>query len=542
MENEGKSKNDSKVTEAFSNGMNANVDLGSTCDLTESENRAKFDVTSDPTAAGQSASNVAAESVSEGAREIIDGTQLGRYRIRSLLGQGGMGSVFLAYDEVLARDIALKIPKFDASRNPETLQRFHREARTAANVAHPNLCPVFDIGEIDGWQFIAMAYVTGSPLSDYTSREKLISERVVAEIVGKVALALQEAHQSGIMHRDLKPANIMLDHRKEPIVMDFGLACPQEPNDDRLTKDGMVIGSPAYMSPEQIRGVQKDITHATDIYSLGVVLYEMLSGRLPYENAESTIALIGQILTVDPPPVQTHRSDLDAELADICAKAMAKKVEHRFQTMKEFSDALRTYLNKTVSHESSTVGLAEHAGLQEQVKLAKRFCDTDRHAAAIPILEEILLTKASDEYSAEARAWAELRLASLKLGSPAPLQQNRKQPADLSGQMRDAFSGLDSVIPKMPAIPKVPSASASAFETSIMKNLYSSENRISDQLDKQSEQKSKESSEESSPPTKAPGSIADVLAEMKESAIFRIGSDAASSKRRKDQDEPEQKS
>ena len=176
------------------------------------------------------------------------------------------------------------------------------------------------------------------------------------------------------------------------------------------------------------------------------------------------------------------------------------------------------------------------------MKLAKRFCDTDRHAAAIPILEEILLTKASDEYSAEARAWAELRLASLKLGSPAPLQQNRKQPADLSGQMRDAFSGLDSVIPKMPAIPKVPSASASAFETSIMKNLYSSENRISDQSDKQSEQKSKESSEESSPPTKAPGSIADVLAEMKESAIFRIGSDAASSKRRKDQDEPEQKS
>ena len=188
--------------------------------------------------------------------------------------------------------------------------------------------------------------------------------------------------------------------------MDFGLAGPQQPGNDRLTIDGMVIGSPAYMSPEQIAGKQKDITHATDIYSLGVAFYEMLSGRLPYEDAESAIALIGQILTVDPPPVETHSPDIDSRLAEICAKAMAKKVEDRFASMQDFSDALREYLEETADRGSVSSGLAEHAELKERVKLARLFCETDRYAAAIPILEEILLTETTDKYGIEAREWA----------------------------------------------------------------------------------------------------------------------------------------
>ncbi len=552
MENDDESQQNLKSTEAFSHQSTvredtAGEDTGATCDLRESVNEAKFDVTADLASTNEADRGRPVKPGAAEKTEITEGMQLGRYRIRSLLGQGGMGSVFLAYDEVLARDVALKIPKFDGVANPETLKRFHREARTAANVAHPNLCPVFDIGEIEGWQFIAMAYIKGCPLSDYASGEKFVSQCGIAEIINKVALGLQEAHLSGIMHRDLKPANIMLDHRNEPIVMDFGLACPQEPDDDRLTKDGMVIGSPAYMSPEQIRGVQKEITHATDIYSLGVVLYEMLSGRLPYK-AESSIALIGQILTVDPPPVETLRADIDSKLAGVCAKAMAKKVEHRFETMNDFADALQAYLQGAVGQGAQVVDTAEHAGLKEQVKLAKRFCQTDRKAAAIPILEEILLADSSDEYCVEARAWAKRQLADLKEPAPStdPHPQKLQQPSDLAGQMTEAFSRLDTVIPKMPAIPKAPSTNASAFETSVMQNLYASEKRVSEHHDQQIERKAKElnkeAREEHSPQTKAPGSIADVLDEMRESAAFRIERDAHSPKEQKDQDDADHKS
>ena len=548
MENEDqlKEKPESKEAFAYQSKAGEDEDLGSTCDLSESVNEAKFDVTADLAFTNEADPERDVKSGTAEKPEITEGKQIGRYRIRSLLGQGGMGSVFLAYDDVLAREVALKIPKFDSGASPETLKRFHREARTAANVAHPNLCPVFDIGEIDGWQFIAMAYIKGCPLSDYTSGEKSVSQHGIAEIIKKVALGLQEAHLSGIMHRDLKPANIMLDHRNEPIVMDFGLACTQERDDDRLTKDGMVIGSPAYMSPEQIRGVQKDITHATDIYSLGVVMYEMLSGRLPYENAESTIALIGQILTVDPPPVEAHNSEIDAGLSDICAKAMVKKVEHRFQTMEDFADALRTYLQGTVGRDSSIVNSPEHAGIKEQVKLAKRFCQTGRQAIAIPILEEILLTDSTDEYCVEARAWASQQLVDLKHASADSPTQKPKQPIDMAEQMTDAFSGLDSVIPKVPAIPKAPSTSASAFETSIMQNLYASEKRASERQEEQPEQKatdsSEEASDEQSTQAKAPRSMADVLNEMRESAALRIDRDVLNSKRQKDQDDAGQQS
>ena len=551
MENKDTSKENPQRTDVFPNRMVANDDLGATCDLTDSASKANIDVTSETSAAVERTSDGTANQGTEAKREVTEGMQLGRYRIRSLLGEGGMGSVFLAYDEVLDRDIALKIPKFGVIANPETLQRFHREARIAANVAHPNLCPVFDVGEIDGWQFIAMAYINGSPLSDYTSRENLISKRVIAIIIQKVALALQEAHQSGVMHRDLKPANIMLDHREEPIVMDFGLAGPQEPGNDRLTIDGMVIGSPAYMSPEQIRGTQKDITHATDIYSLGVVLYEMLSGRLPYEDAESAIALIGQILTVEPPPVETHRADIDSKLAEICAKAMAKNVADRFESMKEFSDALREYLQETADQSSSSSQLAEHAELKERVKLARLFCETDRYAAAIPILEEILLTETTDKYGIEAREWAEKQLAGLKENATDDTQQTPKQPADLAGLMQDAFSGQNSAIPQVQAVPNNTPVSPSTFETSIIKHLYVSEKTASDQQQrqpeqkaqpKQAEQKAQKSKAETDASDIAHPTIADVVAELRRSDTSDATAETPTAKRQENQDETEQES
>src|SRR5262249_18572835 len=145
----------------------------------------------------------------------------GRYRIVKRLGQGGMGSVYLAQDTQLDRPVALKVPRFTADVSSSMIQRFYTEARAAATLHHPNLCPVHDVGEINGRLYLPMAYIEGKPLSGFTKR---FSPREAAAIVRKLALALQEAHAKGVIHRDLKPSNVMINHRSEPVIMDFGLA------------------------------------------------------------------------------------------------------------------------------------------------------------------------------------------------------------------------------------------------------------------------------------------------------------------------------
>ncbi|MEO1523833.1 MAG: protein kinase [Planctomycetota bacterium] len=269
--------------------------------------------------------------------------KLGRYEVSKLLGRGGMGSVYLARDEQLDRDVALKVPKADLKENDKARERFYREARAAAKITHPNLCPIYDVTEIDGIHCIAMAYIKGRPLSEYIDKENPQSEKVVANIVQKVALAMAEAHQNGILHRDLKPANIMIDHRKEPVVMDFGLACPSEANDEsRLTQEGTLIGSPAYMPPEQLRG--DSIGPATDQYALGVVLFESLSGSLPFKDSASTLTLLTHILTQEPRKLEDLRPGVDPRLCKIVERAISKDVEQRFASMKHFAAALSKFV------------------------------------------------------------------------------------------------------------------------------------------------------------------------------------------------------
>ena len=245
--------------------------------------------------------------------------EFGRYRVTKVLGQGAMGAVYLAHDTKLARDVALKTPKLDADADAEMVERFEREARAAAGLHHRNICPVFDVGEIGGVRFLTMAYIEGKPLSAFVSEDKPLSRRQAATIVQKLAIALQEAHNHGVVHRDLKPANVMIDKSKEPVVMDFGLAHQTESTDQsRLTGTGVLLGSPAYMSPEQVSGDPSAVGPETDIYSLGVVLFELLTGRLPYEG--SVVAIIGQIVTAEPPDIRTVRSNIDEGLAAICSK------------------------------------------------------------------------------------------------------------------------------------------------------------------------------------------------------------------------------
>ncbi len=199
--------------------------------------------------------------------------QFGRYRIDRLLGRGGMGSVYLAHDTQLDRPVALKVPHFTPEDGPEILERFYREARAAATLAHPNICPVYDVGEVGGVPYLTMAYVEGKPLAAFLKDGKPVLAAQAAAVVRKLALALQEAHARGVLHRDLKPANVMINARKEPVIMDFGLARRVNKEEVRLTRKGAVLGTPAYMSPEQVGGDPDAVGPRSDVYSLGVILY-----------------------------------------------------------------------------------------------------------------------------------------------------------------------------------------------------------------------------------------------------------------------------
>ena len=270
--------------------------------------------------------------------------QFGRYRIIKRLGQGGMGSVYLAQDTHLERPVALKVPDFGNHEDPEARRRFLEEARTAATLDHPYLCPVYDAGEIDGQLYLTMAYIEGQSLAALIGDEGW-PQRQVAALVGKLALALQEAHTQKVVHRDLKPANVMIKttgQRREPVIVDFGLARREHPHEQRLTRSGQVMGTLGYMAPEQIRGDLKEIGPACDIYALGVILYELLTGRLPFNG--SGLAVAGQILTQAPLPPSTHRSDLDPTLEAICLKAMAKAIGDRYTSMAELAAALTGFL------------------------------------------------------------------------------------------------------------------------------------------------------------------------------------------------------
>ena len=273
--------------------------------------------------------------------------RFGRYRILKRLGQGAMGAVYLVHDTELHRRVALKVPHFrlDESVAPadrRDLDRFYREARAAASLDHPNLCPVYDVGQLDGIPYIIMAYIKGRPLSRYIDRDRPMSQRRVGAMVRKLALALHEAHSHGVVHRDLKPSNVMVSSRRNLIIMDFGLAWRIGLQDQRLTRVGLVLGTPAYMPPEQVSGKVEALGPRCDIYSLGVIMYELLTGHVPFEGPDTFV--LGHILFVEPAPPSRHRPDLDPLIEAICLKAMAKVPEDRYATMNEFATALADYL------------------------------------------------------------------------------------------------------------------------------------------------------------------------------------------------------
>jgi serine/threonine protein kinase len=270
----------------------------------------------------------------------------GRYRVTKQLGAGGMGSVYLAHDTQLDRQVALKIPLTAGAEGPNVKERFLREARAAANLHHAYICPLHDVGEINGIPYLTMAFIDGRPFSEVLRTQSTpFKPRTVAVLIRKLALALEDAHKHQVIHRDLKPANIMITARGDPIIMDFGLARRGGTEDARLTQAGAIMGTPAYMAPEQARGNLDEIGPACDIYSLGVILYEMLAGQRPFTGDGLTI--LAQLMKATPPAPSTHRPDVDPELEAICKRAMAKQVADRYPSMNAMAAALTEFLKRT---------------------------------------------------------------------------------------------------------------------------------------------------------------------------------------------------
>ena len=266
-------------------------------------------------------------------------TTFGKYTLKEELGRGGMGAVYRAHDAQLRRDVALKVMPKEHCRDPVTVERFVREARALAHLQHPNLTAIYDVGEENGRYFFAMELVDGLPLSDVIhQRGRLPWEETVQTAVQMLA-GLAEAHEAGLIHRDLKPGNVMLNEDGRAILMDFGLA--KREGEGSLTEDGIILGTPDYMSPEHAQGQALD--SRTDLYSMGVVLFHMLSGRVPYVG-KSSIKVLEKHVHEPVPALNEIVHDLPEGLSDVVATLMAKKPEERFQTAGEVTSALQGFV------------------------------------------------------------------------------------------------------------------------------------------------------------------------------------------------------
>jgi hypothetical protein len=297
----------------------------------------------------------------------------GRYRLVKLLGRGGMGEVYLAHDTQLGRDVALKVMR-GYQQDPAAVERFYREARVAAALEHPNLCPIFDVGERDGIPFLTMPRLRGESLALRLKRDGALPPSIAIRITISVAQAVAKAHHAGIVHRDLKPANVMIDESGRPIVMDFGLARRCSSNDPRLTESGFLTGTPAYIAPERIGGEPAVPSPTSDVYSLGVMLYEMLTGRLPFPG-KSAGEVLRKALTVDPEPVEQRCPGLDPRLAETCRKAMAREPEQRFALMDALAAALEEITGESsVAVEKTRVPTPRLAGKRHKAVLVAVAC------------------------------------------------------------------------------------------------------------------------------------------------------------------------
>jgi serine/threonine protein kinase len=315
--------------------------------------------------------------------------EFGRYRLLKVLGEGGMGAVYLAHDTELDRKVALKLPHFVGGKSKDQGERFRREARLAATLSHPNICRIFDIGEHDAQMYLTMEYIEGKTLNDVIKAKGAIEPRTAVNLVKRIASAVQVAHAQGIIHRDLKPANIMIKKDRDFVIMDFGLARRVEQEEVQLTATGAVLGTPAYMAPEQLRGENNAVGPQSDVYSLGIILYELLTGQRPFQG--SLPQIYAQVLSTDSVFPSSVKSGLDTALDEICRKATSADTGMRYRTAEEFAKALGGYLagqsqapiDSFASAPSIAAINAPFASYQPTIKKPKSVLTTYRKPIAI---------------------------------------------------------------------------------------------------------------------------------------------------------------
>ena len=272
--------------------------------------------------------------------------KIGRFELKTTLGKGSFGKVYRAYDPVLDREVALKVPHAGTLENKTAAQRFLREAKAAAQLRHPHIVPVYDAGGDEDEYYIASAFIEGQTLARFIDEERPDFRRA-ARIVLELAEGLDYAHGLGIVHRDVKPANVMVDEQGQPHVMDFGLA-RFEGSEEKLTQDGSIMGTPAYMSPEQAAGSNEVITAVTDQYSVGVVLYELLCGELPFSGPPQIVVF--NVINQPPPAPHSLNPQIPKDLETICLKAMSKEPAGRYTDCQALADDLRRWLDDEPIH------------------------------------------------------------------------------------------------------------------------------------------------------------------------------------------------
>jgi serine/threonine protein kinase len=341
---------------------------------------------------------------SSGSYSLIHPTKIGRYTILRRLGRGGFGQVFLAFDDDLDRPVAIKVPRPERISQPEDVEAYLNEARILASLDHPHIVPVYDVGRTeDGLCFVVSKLIEGSDLKARIEGDRP-SFHASAELVATIAESLHYAHTRGLVHRDIKPGNILIDAAGKPYVADFGLALKEED----FGKGGGLAGTPSYMSPEQAKGEGHRVDGRSDIFSLGVVFYELLTGRRPFvakaqDKSEARNEVLDLIATTEARPPRQIDDTIPKELERICLKAMSKRATDRFTTARDMAEDLREFLRSAggiVSPVTQVVATSVPPGsTQEETPVPSTSKQSDSDQRPVKIVPKGL--RAFDEQDAD---------------------------------------------------------------------------------------------------------------------------------------------